>query len=94
MSVALRKADVKKKRYNLDLLVDDNKLEKKSVNLLEPVYIASPEWPQPLELVVNQVTKNRVAGYISVPKYKRSELAQSGTERNRLAPRETARVPE
>ncbi|HNY40309.1 MAG TPA: hypothetical protein PKJ41_07935 [Bryobacteraceae bacterium] len=92
VSVALRKADVKKKRYNLDMLVDDNKLEKKSVNLLEPVYIASPDWAQPLELVVNQVTKNRVAGYISVPKYKRSDLAQSSAERSRLAATETAQV--
>lgn len=89
VGVALRKADTKRKRYNLDMMVDDNKLEKKNVNLFEPVYITSPEWPQPLELVVNQVTKDRVAGYISVPKYKRSELAQSGVERSRLEPRET-----
>ena len=92
VSVALRKSDVKKKRYNLDLMVDDNKLEKKNVNLLEPVYIALPEWPQPLELVVNQVTKDRVAGYISVPKFKRPELAQTTPEQSRLTTREAVRV--
>jgi len=85
ISVALRKADVKHKRYNFDLMVDDNKLEKKNVNLFEPVYITSPEWPQPVELVVNRVDKDRVKGYISTPKYKRSELASSGTVRSKLA---------
>ncbi len=85
VSVALRKADVKHKRYNFDLMVDDNKLEKKNVNLFEPVYITSPEWPQPVELVVNRVDKDRVKGYISTPKYKRSELASSATPRSKLA---------
>ncbi len=79
VSVALRKADVKHKRYNLDMMVDDNKLEKKNVNLFEPVYITSSDWAQPLELVVNRVDKDRVKGYISTPKYKRSELASSSS---------------
>lgn len=85
VGLALRKADVKRKRYNLDMMVDDNKLEKKNVNLYEPVYITTPEWNQPVELVVNKVTKDRVAGYISVPKYKHSELASTGVERQNLA---------
>ncbi len=84
VSVALRKSDVKHKRYNVDMMVDDNKLEKKDVNLFEPVYITSPEWAQPLELVVNRIDKDRVRGYISTPKYKRSELASSGAARNKL----------
>jgi hypothetical protein len=81
LGLALRKADVKRKRYNMELLVDDNKLEKKSVNLFEPVYVTAPGWAQPLELVVNQVTKDRVAGYLSVPKEKRAEVASVGAER-------------
>lgn len=85
VSVALRKADTKRKRYNLDMMVDDNKLEKKNVNLYEPVYVNTPELAQPLELVVNKVDKDRVKGYISVPKYKRSELASTGADRTRLA---------
>ncbi len=75
LNVALRKADVKRKRFNLEMIVDDNKLEKKNVNLYEPIYITSPEWAQPLELVVNRVSKDRVSGYVSAPKYKKSELA-------------------
>jgi len=86
ISVALRKTDVKHKRYNLDLTVDDNRVEKKNVNLLEPVYITSPDWPQPLELVVNRIEKDRISGYVSTPKYKRSELASSSTQRLKLEP--------
>lgn len=81
LGLTLRKADVKRRRYNLDLLVDDNRLEKKSVNLYEPVFVTAPGWAQPLELVVNQVTKDRVAGYLSVPKEKRAEVARAAGER-------------
>jgi hypothetical protein len=86
VSVGLRKSDPKHKRYNLDMMVDDNKLEKKSVNLFEPVYITSPEWTQPLELVVNRVDKDRVKGYISTPKYKRDSTAPSTARSNLAAP--------
>jgi hypothetical protein len=92
LRVALRKADVKRKRFNLDMLVDDNKLEKKSVNLYEPIYVKSPEWHQPLELVVNKVTKDRVAGYISVPRYKRVDVTLSKPDQTQLTPRQTAQV--
>lgn len=84
LSLALRKADTKHKRYNLDMIVDDNKLEKKNVNLLEPVYVTASDRPQPLEVVVNRIDKDRVTGYISVPKYKRSELTSVETGRSTL----------
>ena len=92
LRIALRKADVKRKRYNLDLLVDDNKLEKKNVNLFEPVYVMSPEWRQPVEVLVNKVTKDRVAGYISVPKHKKAEVSLSTSNPLRLTPRDTAQI--
>ncbi len=84
LSVALRKTDTKHKRFNLDLLVDDNKLEKKNVNLYEPMYLNTPEFAHPVEVVVNRVDKNRVTGYISVPKVKRAEMISSA-ERSKMA---------
>lgn len=72
--LALRKADTKRKRYNLDLLVDDTKMEKKNVYLFEPLYFRVADRPQAIELVVNAIDKDRVRGYLSVPKYKQSEL--------------------
>lgn len=84
VSLALRKSDTKHKRYNMNMVVDDNQLEKKNVNLLEPVYFTTSDASGPLELVVNRVDKDRVSGYISVPKYKRSELTSAGTNRSSL----------
>ncbi len=84
VSLALRKADTKHKRYNINMVVDDNQLEKKNVNLLEPVYFTMADLPHPVEMVVNRVDKDRVAGYISVPKYKRSELNATEATRSSL----------
>lgn len=66
VSLALRKADVKRKRYDIDLLLDDIKLEKRNVNLYEPITFRSGS--QAFELVVNEVTRDQVKGYVSVPK--------------------------
>jgi hypothetical protein len=72
--MALRKTDTKRKRYNIDLLVDDAKLEKKNVYIFEPLYFRVADRPQPVEVVINAIEKDRVRGYVSVPKYKQSEL--------------------
>ncbi|MCC6345484.1 MAG: hypothetical protein IT166_24995 [Bryobacterales bacterium] len=74
VSLALRKADTKHKRYDMEMIVDDVKLQKKSVNLYEPVYLTPGGGSQPLELVVNQITKNHVRGYVSMPRYSRQDL--------------------
>jgi hypothetical protein len=91
VSLALRKADTKHKRYNLELVVDDAKLEKKNVNLYEPVYLTMSDRPQPVELVVNQITKDEVRGYVSQPKYRKSELASDAAARTKLPPPESPR---
>ncbi|HVB86947.1 MAG TPA: hypothetical protein VNK23_09835, partial [Candidatus Dormibacteraeota bacterium] len=75
ISLDLRHADTKHSRYNVMLLVDDNRLEKKNVDLYEPIWISSSDEPQPLEIVVNKITKNHIHGYISAPKYSSAQLA-------------------
>ncbi len=79
VGLALRKANVKRKNYNMDLMVEDNRLEKKNVNLYEPVLINLSDRPQPVEVVVNFIGKDAVRGYVSEPKYKKSELTQSAS---------------
>ena len=74
LSLALRSTSTKHKTYDLSMLVDDNTLTKKHVNLYEPVWITLSDRPQPVQLVVNRVGKDQVEGYISEPKYKKSEL--------------------
>ena len=75
ISLALRKANTGKRSYDFEMLVDDQKLQKKNVNLFEPVVIMTPDRGQALQLVVNQVGKNMVRGYISEPKFKAPQMA-------------------
>ncbi|HEX5432556.1 MAG TPA: hypothetical protein VFW83_11365 [Bryobacteraceae bacterium] len=76
LSLSLRKANVKHKYYDLTLMVDDQKIEKKHVDLFEPIVIAL-DGPQPVEVVVNQIGKNEVKGYVTSPKYKPAEIASA-----------------
>jgi hypothetical protein len=79
LSLSLRKADTKHRNYNLQMVVADSRMEKKHVNLYEPVMISLSDRPQPVELIVNQISKDEIRGYVSEPRYKRSELADSST---------------
>jgi hypothetical protein len=74
VSVSLRKADTKHQRFDLNLIVDDTQLSKKSVNLYEPIWIHRADDPLPVQIVVNKITKDHVHGYVSSPKYRQSEL--------------------
>ncbi|HYL85575.1 MAG TPA: hypothetical protein VE263_15170 [Candidatus Angelobacter sp.] len=78
LSLSLRKADTKHKSYEIQMVVDDNHLTKKNVNLYEPVWIHAESESQPVQIVVNRIEKNLVHGYISAPKYKPSEIAATG----------------
>ena len=75
ITLSLRKTDTKHKSYDLAMIVDDNELNKKKVNLYEPVWIHMENGGQPIQVVVNKIDKNSVHGYVSAPKYKASELA-------------------
>lgn len=68
IGVSLRHTNAKRKNYNIVLLVDDDRLEKKNMALYEPIRLETAESSQPLELVVNRIGKNTVHGYVSVPK--------------------------
>ncbi|MGA2249482.1 hypothetical protein [Terracidiphilus sp.] len=74
MSVSLRKANVNKGYADLQLIVDDHTLTQKHVNLFQPAMFYDPDSPQPMEIVINDITKDHIHGYISAPKYRKSEL--------------------
>jgi len=80
LSLSLRKVNPKQGYYDMVLVVDDRQLEKKRVNLYEPLMFTLADRPQPVELVVNQINKNQVKGYVSEPRYKKSELANASAE--------------
>jgi hypothetical protein len=79
LTLSLRKADTKHKSYDVEMIVDDNQLSKKKVNLYEPIWIHTENESQPVQIVVNRVEKNLVHGYVSAPKYKPSELSAVGS---------------
>lgn len=64
----LKKADLKRNRYTIELVADDRKVEKKDKHLNEPVQFYTLKAKQPYEIVVNDVKKDQIAGYLSVPK--------------------------
>ena len=68
VSLEVRKVDFKHKSYDLTLLVNDQKLDKKHVNLYEPITVRPSD--QPVDLVVNEIGNNEIKGYVSEPKYK------------------------
>lgn len=78
VTLSLRKADTKHKSFDLAMIVDDNELNKKKVNLYEPIWIHAESEGQPIQIVVNRIDKDAVHGYVSAPKYKPSDLAATG----------------
>jgi hypothetical protein len=68
VAMQLKKADPGRNRYTLELLVDDRRIEKRDRNRHEPVQFYTASNRQPLEIVVNEIEKDRVVGYVSVPK--------------------------
>ncbi len=75
LGVSLRKANVKHQYADLELMVEDRDLSQKHVNLNQPVMFYQADTEQPLQVVVNDITKDHIHGYVSAPKYRKSELA-------------------
>ncbi len=74
LGVSLRKANVKHQYADLQLLVDDRSLTQKHVNLDQPVMFYGDDSEQPIEVVINDISKNHIHGYVSAPAYRKSEL--------------------
>lgn len=68
VKLALRKVDVKRSKYTLLVNADDKNIEKRDKNLDEPVQFYSGKSPALFEIVVNNISKNQISGYLSTPK--------------------------
>jgi X-X-X-Leu-X-X-Gly heptad repeat protein len=86
LGVRLRKANTKHQYADLDLIVEDQNLSQKHVNLYQPAMFYTPDNTQPAELVINSITTDHIRGYVSSPKHRQSELASipnaNGAETN------------
>jgi len=70
VTLNLKKSDVKRNRFTMDVMADDKRVEKKDKTINEPVQFYTAGNVQPYEIVVNQVSKDHVTGYLSTPKVK------------------------
>jgi hypothetical protein len=69
VSIRLTKTDPNKSRYTIELSYDDKKpIEEKDRHPNEPVQFLTSKAKQPYELVVNDIQKDTIKGYLSVPK--------------------------
>jgi len=68
--LTLKKSDAKRNRYTVDVMADDKRVEKKDKTMNEPVQLYVSGNAQPYEIVVNQVKKDEVVGYLATPKVK------------------------
>lgn len=70
VQIALNKADQKRSKYTMTVLADDKSIEKKDKTAGEPVqfYVKGTGRYSPYEIVVFDVTKNQISGYLSTPK--------------------------
>ena len=68
VSLRLNKTDIKRQRFTVTLLDSDKRIEKKDKTLLEPVQFYMQGTRHLLEIVVFQIDKDHIVGYLSVPK--------------------------
>ena len=63
-----KKVDDKHSKYTMIVSSDDRNIEKKDKSLDEPVQFYSGKDPTLFEIVVNNISKNQISGYLSTPK--------------------------
>jgi cell division protein FtsB len=81
VQMSLNKADPKHSKYTMTVLADDKSIEKKDKTAGEPVqfYIKGVARMSPYEIVVFDVGKNQITGYLSTPKAAGGTTAASNT---------------
>jgi uncharacterized phage infection (PIP) family protein YhgE len=68
VTITLKKADAGHNRYTVAVFADDKLVEKKDRTTNEPVQLYMNGNRLPYEIVVNQVKKDEIVGYLSTPK--------------------------
>ena len=80
LMLELRGTNTKKNQFTVALYVDDMRLEKKNRSVDEPIYFYTRGTHTPLELVINEVGKDKVTGYLSAPKPQATSASAAPSE--------------
>jgi uncharacterized protein (DUF2141 family) len=78
LMVELRGVNEKKNMYTVAIYVDDARYEKRNRSTNEPIYFFTHGGRAPVEFTVNSVGKDKIAGYLSVPKVQSTHTQASG----------------
>jgi len=69
ITLTLKAVDPKRNKFTVDVMADDKLTEKKDKSLNEPVqFYTAKGGHTPYEIVINQVGKDQIVGYLSTPK--------------------------
>ena len=68
IQIAVKKLDPKKYRYTMNVMADDKSIEKRDKTAGEPVQFYVQGARAPYEIVVFNISKNNMTGYLSTPK--------------------------
>ena len=66
--VELKKADPKHNKFTIEITANDKSVEKKDRNINEPIQFYTGKAGQPDEIVINEVRKDTIVGYLATPK--------------------------
>ena len=76
--VELRSVNAKRNMFTVALYVDDARYEKRNRSVNEPIYFFTHGTRAPLEFTVNSIGKDKIVGYLSVPKVLSTHTQASG----------------
>jgi hypothetical protein len=69
ITLKLERTDPKRNKYTVIVMADDKMYEKKDKNANEPVqFLTAKGGHTPYELVINQIAKDQIVGYLATPK--------------------------
>jgi hypothetical protein len=78
LMVELRNVNEKKNLYTVAIYVDDARYEKRNRSANEPIYFFTHGTRAPVEFTVNSIGKDKIVGYLSVPKVASAHAQASG----------------
>src|SRR5436189_3409481 len=68
VTVELKGVNEKRNQFNLAMVVEDKRFEKKNRAANEPIFFYTTGTHIPEEIVINKIGKDTISGYVSVPK--------------------------
>jgi len=79
VTVELKGVNAKRNQFNLAMVVEDKRFEKKNRAANEPIFFYTTGTHIPEEIVINKIGKDTISGYVSIPKVN-SEASPAATK--------------